>query len=124
VRNGPEWRAVASETGLACILDMDVLDFADRDLEAIMAEDERTAEQIDAARPPFPSAPFGVRLGEAGVAGAGISRGAGGVAWPTSSSVLDVTAWSMWHGRPVSSLRSTGLPLAMDGKRSASRSVA
>lgn len=54
MRNGPEWRAVGSETGLACILDMDVLDFADRDLEAIMAEDERTAEQIDAARPPFP----------------------------------------------------------------------
>jgi hypothetical protein len=30
--------------------DMGVLDFADSDLEAIMAEDERTAEQIDAAR--------------------------------------------------------------------------
>ena len=30
--------------------DMGVLDFADTDLEAVMAEDERTAEQIDAAR--------------------------------------------------------------------------
>ncbi|HEY6318827.1 MAG TPA: ferritin-like domain-containing protein [Acidimicrobiia bacterium] len=30
--------------------DMDVLDFADSDLEAIMAEDERTAVQIDADR--------------------------------------------------------------------------
>lgn len=55
-----------SETGPACSLDMDVLDFADRDLEAIMAEDERTAEQIDAARPPFPRAPFGVRLARRG----------------------------------------------------------
>jgi len=30
--------------------DMGVLDLADTDLEAVMAEDERTAEQIDAAR--------------------------------------------------------------------------
>jgi len=30
--------------------DMGVLDFAETDLEAVMAEDERTAEEIDAAR--------------------------------------------------------------------------